>query len=400
MDAPANLRPELGMESQFFPHGDALPGRHGIINDASLTGNPDFRVPEELEIDDGLRVRRGIEEEVVDSMDETPRGGILNIEEKSNQREALHPNVHDRIEDREETEKREPRHVPGGTWLNQTDAPANLRPESGTESRFFPHGDALPGRHGIINDASLTGNPDFRVPEELEIDDGLRARRGIEEEVVESMDETPRGGILNIEEKSNQREALHPNVQDRIEDREETEKREPHHVPGGTWHNQTDAPANLRPESGTESRFFPHGDALPGRHGIINDASLTGNPDFRVPEEPEIDDGLRARRGIEEEVVESMDQTPRGGIMNIEEKSNQREALHPNVQDRIEDREETEKREPHHVPGGTWHNQTHPYLHFSCFRCTWESSDEYLRQSRGNLGKEKKQLSTENPHTL
>ncbi|KAJ1161856.1 hypothetical protein NDU88_002337 [Pleurodeles waltl] len=48
-----------------------------------------------------------------------PRGGIPDNEEGLNQQEALLPNTQDRIEDREETEKLETRHVPGGTWLNQ-----------------------------------------------------------------------------------------------------------------------------------------------------------------------------------------------------------------------------------------------------------------------------------------
>ncbi|KAJ1175743.1 hypothetical protein NDU88_001030 [Pleurodeles waltl] len=119
-----------------------------------------------------------------------------------------------------------------------TDAPATLRTELGTESRISLHGYALPGRHGNINNTSLTGNPDSRVPEVLEIDDGLRAQHVVEEEYAERAEETPRGGFVTIEETSNQREALHPNTQDRIEAREETEKRELRHVPGGTWLNQ------------------------------------------------------------------------------------------------------------------------------------------------------------------
>ncbi|KAJ1084735.1 hypothetical protein NDU88_004881 [Pleurodeles waltl] len=75
-------------------------------------------------------------------------------------------------------ERREASHIPGGTWLFQTDVPATVRTESGTESRFSLHGDALPGRHGNVDTTSITGNPDIRVPDAVKIEDGLRSGGG------------------------------------------------------------------------------------------------------------------------------------------------------------------------------------------------------------------------------
>ncbi|KAJ1127082.1 hypothetical protein NDU88_005488 [Pleurodeles waltl] len=86
----------------------------------------------------------------------------------------------------------------------QTDAPATLRTESGTESRFSLHGNALPGRHGNIDTTSLTWNLDIRVPDAVKIDDGLRARCVVEEEEdAERAEEKPRGGFGKAEETSN-----------------------------------------------------------------------------------------------------------------------------------------------------------------------------------------------------
>ncbi|KAJ1216448.1 hypothetical protein NDU88_004050 [Pleurodeles waltl] len=59
----------------------------------------------------------------------------------------------------------------------QTDVPATLQTESGTESRFSFPSDALSGRHDNTDVACLAGNPDIRVPVALKIDDGLRAAR-------------------------------------------------------------------------------------------------------------------------------------------------------------------------------------------------------------------------------
>ncbi|KAJ1182249.1 hypothetical protein NDU88_007443 [Pleurodeles waltl] len=70
--------------------------------------------------------------------------------------------------------------LPKGWWgggSRQTDVPATVRTESGTESRFSLLADALSGRHSNIDAASLAGNPDIRVPETVKTDDGLRARR-------------------------------------------------------------------------------------------------------------------------------------------------------------------------------------------------------------------------------
>ncbi|KAJ1134183.1 hypothetical protein NDU88_000639, partial [Pleurodeles waltl] len=142
--------------------------------------------------------------------------------------------------------------------------------------------------------------------------------------------------------------------------------------------------------SGPESRFSFPGDAPPGRPSNISAVSLRGNPDIQVPETVEIEDGLRAGRENRGEDADKDERTPSERPEDTEGRPNTREALKTSAQGRIATKRETEGRELRHVPGGTWLNQTHPYLRSSYFRYNWESQEEYLRRSRGNLGKEKR----------
>ncbi|KAJ1176372.1 hypothetical protein NDU88_001654 [Pleurodeles waltl] len=141
----------------------------------------------------------------------------------------------------------------------------------------------------------------------------------------------------------------------------------------------TDVPANVQTESRTESRFSLHGDALPGRHGNVDTTSLTANPDIRVPDAVTIEDGLCARRVVEEEEdAETAEKSQRGGFGKTEETSNKREAPHPSTKDRIETKEEIEERELRHVPGGTWLNQVRTFL-----------KDSFCLKGRGTPGEER-----------
>ncbi|KAJ1206232.1 hypothetical protein NDU88_001641 [Pleurodeles waltl] len=254
----------------------------------------------------------GIDSKISNLMAETKsiRADIADFQDRVEGMEQCFPVVEDRlnaIPDRDQELlylRNKPTDLEDKSHRDKTYALATLRTESGTESRLSLHGDALPGRHGNIDNTSLTGNPDIRVPKALKIDNGLHAQCVVEEEEdAERAEETPKGGFVTIEETSNQREAPHPNTKDRIEAREEIEKRELRHVPGG---QKGDG------QSGTESRFSLNGNALLGRHGNIDNTSLTGNPDIWVPKALKIDDGLRSRRVVEEEEdAERAGETPK-----------------------------------------------------------------------------------------
>ncbi|KAJ1140041.1 hypothetical protein NDU88_006402 [Pleurodeles waltl] len=162
---------------------------------------------------------------------------------------------------------------------------------------------------------------------------------------------------------------------------------------------QTDVPASLKTESGTESRFSFPSVALSGRHDNTDAACLTGNPDNRVPEALKVDDGLRAARVAAEGDAEGEKEKEKGRPEKSGRHPTTEELRESAVQDLAESVEVSEGRELCHVPRGTWLDQTHPYLRSSCFRYTWESHEEYLRRSRGTLGK-KRQHSAESPQAI
>ncbi|KAJ1152263.1 hypothetical protein NDU88_005039 [Pleurodeles waltl] len=124
-----------------------------------------------------------------------------------------------------------------------------------------------------------------------------------------------------------------------------------------TYHRQTDVPATVRAESGTESRFSLLADARTGRHSNMDAACLAGNPDIRVPETVKRDDGLRAARVGEEGDAERHGGATKGGPEETGGCPTSREPRKPVVQERIESREDPEERELRHIPGGTWLNQ-------------------------------------------
>ncbi|KAJ1153349.1 hypothetical protein NDU88_006110 [Pleurodeles waltl] len=95
------------------------PGRPSNVSAVSLTGNPDILVPEMVEIEDGLRTKGEEKEKDANRAVRTPRERPEEAEGRSNTREALKTSAQDQISTKGETEEREFRHVPGGTWLNQ-----------------------------------------------------------------------------------------------------------------------------------------------------------------------------------------------------------------------------------------------------------------------------------------
>ncbi|KAJ1138548.1 hypothetical protein NDU88_004929 [Pleurodeles waltl] len=116
--------------------------------------------------------------------------------------------------------------------------PATGVTESGTVSRFSFMDDAPPGYHGNIDADKLPGNPDIRVPERVERENGLRARGAERQENADRGErrqgERPedRGRRLNIGE------ILEAKDQGRIETKRRPEGRRLRHVPGGTWLNK------------------------------------------------------------------------------------------------------------------------------------------------------------------
>ncbi|KAJ1155614.1 hypothetical protein NDU88_008343 [Pleurodeles waltl] len=120
----------------------------------------------------------------------------------------------------------------------QTDVPATLKTELGTESRFSFPSDALSGRHDNTDAACLAGNPDIRIPEALKVDDGLRAVRVAAEGDAGVEKEKEKGGPEKSRRHPTTEELRESAVQDLAETGEVSEGRELCHVPGGTWLDQ------------------------------------------------------------------------------------------------------------------------------------------------------------------
>ncbi|KAJ1207542.1 hypothetical protein NDU88_002933 [Pleurodeles waltl] len=107
------------MESRSAFIDDAPPGRLRNENAVNLTGNLDIRVPEIVEIDDGLGVRAEEKEKNADRDEKTPSERPEAVKGKRNARGARRTSTHAQIATERESEGRAFRHVPGGTWLNQ-----------------------------------------------------------------------------------------------------------------------------------------------------------------------------------------------------------------------------------------------------------------------------------------
>ncbi|KAJ1099623.1 hypothetical protein NDU88_004722 [Pleurodeles waltl] len=93
------------------------------------------------------------------------------------------------------------------------DVPATITAESVTESRSAFIDNALPGRLSNEHAVNLTGNPDIRVPEIVEIDDGLGARAEEKEKDADRDVKTPSERPEAIKGKRNDREARRASAQ-------------------------------------------------------------------------------------------------------------------------------------------------------------------------------------------
>ncbi|KAJ1091967.1 hypothetical protein NDU88_005081 [Pleurodeles waltl] len=112
-----------------------------------------------------------------------------------------------------------------------SDHPAPDVPESETMPRFYDGDDALPRCQGNADARNYLGNPDIRVPESVEREDGLCAWGAKEKQDAdgdkEEEDANDRGNAENNED------TLEENSLPRAE--KGAEGRKIRHVPGGTW---------------------------------------------------------------------------------------------------------------------------------------------------------------------
>ncbi|KAJ1139266.1 hypothetical protein NDU88_005641 [Pleurodeles waltl] len=241
------------------------------------------------------------------------------------------------------------------------DVPATITAESGTESRSALIDNAPPRRLSNEHAVNITGNPDIRVPEIVEIDDGLGQRAEGKGKDADRDAKTRSERPEAVKGNQNAREARRTDAQAQSATERESEGREFGHVPGGTWLNQpaglADVPATITAESGTESRFALIDNTPPGRLSNEHGVNITGNPDIRVPEIVEIDDGLGARaegKGKDaDRDTKARSERPEAVKIN----RNAREARRTDAQAQSATERESERREFRHVPGGTWLNQ-------------------------------------------
>ncbi|KAJ1081341.1 hypothetical protein NDU88_001523 [Pleurodeles waltl] len=172
---------------------------HGDEDAIAITGNPDIQVPVVIERDNGLHTLRALRTEDAEEEDAEKGGRRQNPSRRPQEEEQKNPSPGDTTTGKEGPEERKLRHVPGGTWLNQSrswdgvcsrelESPTTSHVKPGTESRFsepcendnkdignpderIP--DPLPENHGDEDAIAITGNPDIWVPGVIERDNGL-----------------------------------------------------------------------------------------------------------------------------------------------------------------------------------------------------------------------------------
>ncbi|KAJ1114744.1 hypothetical protein NDU88_002975 [Pleurodeles waltl] len=85
----------------------------------AIPGNPDIRVREEVEREDGLRARGALPKEDAKEGEAELGGRIEKAPNRAQEEEQKDTSLGDNPKGREGPEERERRHVPGGTWLSQ-----------------------------------------------------------------------------------------------------------------------------------------------------------------------------------------------------------------------------------------------------------------------------------------
>ncbi|KAJ1157208.1 hypothetical protein NDU88_009923 [Pleurodeles waltl] len=135
----------------------------------------------------------------------------------------------------------------------------------------------------------------------------------------------------------------------------------------------------LLAESGTVFRSSCGDDASPRYHGNGDAGNRLGNPDIRVLERTEKEDGLYAR-GAEEEKNADGDKKKGGEeTKDLRKNGNSKDTLETNGQPRAGRR--AEGRKLRHVPGGTWlSKKTEEY--------NYRNNEHYLAKLKEHSGTE------------
>ncbi|KAJ1144819.1 hypothetical protein NDU88_011113 [Pleurodeles waltl] len=105
------------MVSRFCCGDNATPGCHDNGDAGKLLGNPDIRVPESIEKEDGLRAGR--EKQGGNADGDEPRGNERAKDHRRNQNSRDNPEASNQARTERRAEGRELRHIPGGTWLTK-----------------------------------------------------------------------------------------------------------------------------------------------------------------------------------------------------------------------------------------------------------------------------------------
>ncbi|KAJ1151177.1 hypothetical protein NDU88_003964 [Pleurodeles waltl] len=133
LESPATSHVKPGTESQFSEPcesdnkdignpdertPDPLPEHHGDEDAITITGNPDIQVPDVIERDNRLHVRRALRTEDTEEEDAEKGGRRQNPSRGPQEKEQKNPSPGDTTTGKEGPEERKLRHVPGGTCLN------------------------------------------------------------------------------------------------------------------------------------------------------------------------------------------------------------------------------------------------------------------------------------------
>ncbi|KAJ1169673.1 hypothetical protein NDU88_001564 [Pleurodeles waltl] len=303
------------LEEQIPDPLPAIQGKEGEEEASAITGNPDIRVPEGLERDNGLNAQRALfietaEGEDAEEGDAERRGRTPNPLRRTQEKAQRSLSPGDTTTGKEGPEGRELCHVTGGTWLNQVRSclqdslrliigregsygrgeeckrgvrggeqegrieeghrhRTECRPDEtcghdygniGNPEERIP--DPLPAIQGEEDASAITGNRDIRVPEGLERDNGLKVQRALfietaEGDDLEKGDAERRGRTPNQSRRTQEKAQRSPSPGDTTMGKEGPEGRELRHVPGGTWLNQVQSclQDSLRLIIGTEGSY-------------------------------------------------------------------------------------------------------------------------------------------------
>ncbi|KAJ1186751.1 hypothetical protein NDU88_003532 [Pleurodeles waltl] len=265
-EIPAPEVPESETIPRFYVGDDTLPRCQGKADAGNCLGNPDIRVPESIESEAGLCTRGTKGKQDADGEEEEE--GTNDRGSAESNEDILEGNGLPKAGKRAEGHKL--RHVPRGRWLTKgpadylsrfpdpsalyqsrswdgvcsrlSDPPAPEVPELETVPQFYVGDDTLPRCQGNADAGNCLGNPDIRVPESIESEDGLCARAAKGKQDADGDEE---------EEGTNDRGSAESN-EDILEGNglpkagKGAEGHKLRHVPRGMWLTKTSTPIPSR----------------------------------------------------------------------------------------------------------------------------------------------------------